>query len=228
MDSFSQQKKCTTKNKQNISDEGLLLACRLPSLTCLNASRCHGITAEGLAGLAQAADRLKRLNLGWCMGLSVFRAEGEAPSPFEGEDRDGGDADENEHHGGGEESDGDGDGGGEEMRDEGDVGGEGVGEGERHGGRMDVDGEGEGEGERHDARRGARRRRRVEWELPVLPELEWLCLARLVVLVLSGCSAVALRAGWDLRVRLELCSLSYPRLAKCELSRTARCAFVVW
>ncbi|CAM9121530.1 unnamed protein product [Scytosiphon promiscuus] len=56
---------------ENISDEGLLLACRLPSLTCLNASRCHGITVDGLAGLGQAAGRLRRLNLGWCMGLSM-------------------------------------------------------------------------------------------------------------------------------------------------------------
>lgn len=51
---------------QVITNEGLRLACRLPSLTYLNASRCHGITVEGLSGLKQAAKTLQRLNLGWC------------------------------------------------------------------------------------------------------------------------------------------------------------------
>lgn len=63
----------TPQNCQNITNKGLRVACRLPSLTCLNASRCRGITVEGLASLAHAAKRLRRLNLGWCPGLAAPR-----------------------------------------------------------------------------------------------------------------------------------------------------------
>lgn len=64
------------------------MACGLPSLTSLNASRCHSITMEGLACLGQAADRLKQLNLGWCEGLrgSARRAGGSPDGSRRGDD----------------------------------------------------------------------------------------------------------------------------------------------
>lgn len=138
---------------KNITDEGLRLACKLPSLTCLNASRCHGITLSGLDGLAPAAGRLRRLNLGWCTGLGCTAAAAAAAAAG-GAGDDGGDG---------------GDGGG----------------GVVVGGSDDVVVEGGGGGMAGDAGDGgdggARRTRRGEWALPVLPELERLCLARLVL-----------------------------------------------
>lgn len=191
---------------QNITNEGLRLACRLPSLTCLNASRCHGITVEGLAGLGQAANRLKRLNLGWCRGLAGRRVdsgsgsdredqdEGEEEAEedaFDGElDEESGDDHGDEEAGEGDDENDD-DFGNEDEYDEDDEDdvhdGNGVqheNDGQQVAGVFQEGNPGIGDRVVGDTRRRRRRTRRrsrrrgMRWALPRLPKLERLCLAR--------------------------------------------------
>ena len=159
------------QKRQNITDRGLRVASGLPSLTCLNASRCRGITVEGLACLSRAAPRLRRLNLGWCPGLAANRNRSGGV-----EGRRAGGVGGGIGRGGGENDDDDDD----EEDDEDDLDVDGAGRGQLwEGGQQQRQVEIEGEEEKWDD--GGRGRRR-EWALPPLPRLEDLCLARWVEL----------------------------------------------
>lgn len=122
---------------------------------------------DGLAGLGQAADRLKRLNLGWCQGL----ASGATSASTDGS---GLSSDGSPHGHDNNDSDDDND---IDIDASGEEGGGNGGRGEggrpqsrrRRWGRGMEGGDGEG-------RAGGRE----EWALPPLPRLAKLCLARCI------------------------------------------------